>query len=184
LLKITAMVRNRTANREINKNWDYWIPIVFRFVDEPNKVEIAQKIREFYFGNVSTEINEKNLPTLVEFMTDRTFNEGLSHALKLHKGQHPIYPYLYSYQGQFSFGRIMMNMNFNVPVVLDFLISQGKRFVRTKIFRKPDLYNSTTHGDELPLFFNLPFQDITETHPDFELSKTLIYTWTTFAKTG
>lgn len=141
-----AMVLNKTARREINENWSHWMPITFRFVDEPNKEEISNKIREFYFGNVSTEINKTNLRKLITFVTDRSFMEGLHHTLNLHKGQHPVYPYLYSYRGQFSFGRIMLGMTFNVPIMVDFLYSQSKRWVKTKVFRREEEHFGTTHG--------------------------------------
>jgi hypothetical protein len=180
------MVRNDTAREELTRNWTYWAPIVFKFDEEPNKVEIATKIWEFYFGNnASTEINMETYPNLALFLTDRTFFEGMHNALSLHRGQHPIYPYVYSYQGMFSFGKFILSMSFNLPIMADLLISSGMRWITKTVLKSKDINYGTGHGDELPLMFNLPFQnDIKEGTADFEMSRNLILLWTSFAKNG
>jgi len=186
LLPHIVMVKNDTVRDELSKNWTYWAPIVFKFDEEPDKEEIAMKIWDYYFGsNSSTKIDMDTFLNLTLFLTDRTFFEGMHNTLNLHRGHHTIYPYIYSYQGMFSFAKFVLGMSFNLPIVADVLISSSWSWISRRILRSEDVHYGTAHGDELPLMFNLPFQKIhTKGSQDYEMSKILVQLWTSFARDG
>lgn len=148
---IPAILRNETIRAELNKNWTTWAPILFRFYDEPNKVEIAEKIRSFYLGNSSVDIGMEVLHELTNFLSDRSFFEGLHNSLEMHRGQHPIYPYLYAYEGKFSFAKVLFGMTFALPVAADVVVSRSWKWFLSNILRVPETSYGVAHGGRCKL---------------------------------
>lgn len=144
---IAAILRNDTIRNELNKNWTTWAPLLFRFADEPDPEEISEKIRAYYFGNSSIEISMDTLDNLTTFLSDRSFFEGLHNALALHRGQHPIYPYLYAYEGRFSFAKVLFGMTFSLPVAADVVVSRSWKWFLSTILRIPETSYGTHSSD-------------------------------------
>jgi len=127
----------------------------------------------------------KTLQNITTFLSDRSFFEGLHNSLILHRGQHPIYPYVYSYEGKFSFAKVLFGMTFALPVAADVVVSRSWKWFLSTVLRMPETSYGVAHGDELPLLFKLPFQsELKEKDEDFDMSKALVATWGAFAKDG
>lgn len=144
-----AILRNESIRVELNRNWTTWTPILFRFEDEPNKTEIAEQIRTYYLGNSSTEISMNVLHNLTTFLSDRSFFEGLHNTLELHRGQHPIYPYIYAYEGKFSFAKVIFSLTFALPAAADFVVSRSWKWFLTTVLRQPEASYGVAHGGRI-----------------------------------
>jgi len=78
-----------------------------------------------------------------------------------------------------------MGMSFNLPVAADIAVTLSWNWFSSTVLRNKERDYGTSHGDELALMFNLPYQTtITPDSVDFNMSRTLIKTWTTFARDG
>lgn len=130
-----AILKNETLRAELNTNWTSWAPTLFRFSDEVNAEEIAEQIRTFYLGNTSAEISMKTLHNTTTFLSDRSFFEGLHNSLILHRGQHHVWPYVYAYEGKFSFAKVLFGMTFTLPVAADVVVSRSWKWFQEKILR-------------------------------------------------
>ncbi|CAL8081018.1 unnamed protein product [Orchesella dallaii] len=138
LIYSAPILRNETIRSELNKNWTLWAPSLFRFDDEPNKDEIAEQIRTYYLGNASAEISMATLHNITTFLSDRSFFEGLHNSLLLHRGQHPVYPYVYAYEGKFSFAKVLFGMTFALPAAADVVVSRSWKWFLSNVLGRPE----------------------------------------------
>ncbi|XP_075211795.1 esterase E4-like isoform X2 [Lycorma delicatula] len=84
---------------QLDKSFDEIGPITLVFDDTAkNPVEIARKVRKFYFGE--KKINKDNLKNLVEMYTDCWFTQCSTSIIRIHEG--PAYLYLFNYRGAHS----------------------------------------------------------------------------------
>lgn len=86
------------------------------------------------------------LHELTNFLSDRSFFEGLHNSLEMHRGQHPIYPYLYAYEGKFSFAKVLFGMTFALPVAADVVVSRSWKWFLSNILRVPEISYGVAHG--------------------------------------
>jgi len=180
------MIKNETLKNELNTNWTYWIPKVLGFEEEENKVEIAEQIRDYYFGDVNETVCMDNFDNLSMCLTDRCFFEGFHNTLLLHGNQHPVYAYENSFRGTFSFTRVLIAMSYRMSRMADLALTASLNWLKSSLFSQEDQRDyGTGHADELPLMFKLPFQQKQEKNSaDRDMSEFFIHVWTSFARDG
>jgi carboxylesterase type B len=115
----------------------------------------SDKIRKFYFGQ--EVISKENRRNLTNLYTDRYFIHGVKETILLHAKKSPVYPYIFTFQGDFSF---------------------------LSFFGVNDI-KGVTHGDDTQYFFNT--SSTPELKPGSEsekFSEKIVKLWVSFAETG
>ncbi|XP_028177098.1 juvenile hormone esterase-like [Ostrinia furnacalis] len=81
----------------MNDDFSYYLPFDLQFENETHKLEVANKVKEFYFG--TGDITENSTLQYLDFMTDSAFLSGILRtiSLRVDAGQDNIYLYEYSF---------------------------------------------------------------------------------------
>ncbi|XP_047538563.1 venom carboxylesterase-6-like [Vanessa atalanta] len=81
----------------MNENFSIFLPQDLEFTNDEQKEEVAQEVKQFYFGNQS--ISEENILSYVDYFTDTMFSYGIARAIKMQAeaGNDKIYLYYYSF---------------------------------------------------------------------------------------
>ncbi|XP_028177096.1 esterase FE4-like [Ostrinia furnacalis] len=81
----------------MNEDFSQFLPANLQFENETQKVEVANMVKEFYFG--PGEISESSVSQYINYFTDVVFLSGIlrSVSLRVGAGQDNIYLYEYSF---------------------------------------------------------------------------------------
>lgn len=88
-----------TWRQVMNEKFVDFIPENLQFTSDEQKAEIAEKIKQFYFGNSSISENEESVLNFVKYFTDVMFGYGVARSVKMQveAGNNQIYLYEYSF---------------------------------------------------------------------------------------
>ncbi|XP_014273017.1 esterase FE4 [Halyomorpha halys] len=144
---------------ELKDRLDELLPFVLDYNNttpcEDTKLEITQRIKEYYKIDLNTKEGVRNF---VELLGDRLFNHGIAKAAKLHANLYssPVYMYRFSYMGANSF---------------------SVAFGGSK-----DL--GVCHADDMMYLFSLKLLSSQETEADRRVSRDMVDLWVSFAVNG
>ncbi|CAG7838552.1 unnamed protein product [Allacma fusca] len=183
LIYVARVIRDPEATKEMNENWMEVLPKLLKY--DPKRKELTRKIKEFYFG-MAEQLDVVNaIEQFSDLLSDRLFIYPAFEAAKVQSRFSPVYLYYLSYKPQTSVYQLITSItpNGRISPVLEFSYSLLKRWFRGKILGLESITYGPSHGDELSLLFNVHFlARISEGHPDFEFSKTMVKLWASFAK--
>ncbi|XP_034827854.1 esterase FE4-like [Maniola hyperantus] len=82
---------------QMNEKFADFIPVNLKFSNEEEKEKVAQKIKEFYFGNET--INEESILEYIKYFSDVMVGYGTARSVKMHveAGNSQIYLYKYEF---------------------------------------------------------------------------------------
>ncbi|XP_063890781.1 cholinesterase 1 isoform X1 [Helicoverpa armigera] len=143
---------------KMNEKFSDFLPADLKFDSEEEREEVANKIKEFYFGD--KPVGNENILKYVDFFSDVIFAYPMLWAVKLHveAGNNQVYLYEYSFVDE------------DVPVVPHTNIRGANHCAQTMALS--DGKNFTHHDDTLAT-------------PQFrEMKKTIREIWHNFVKTG
>lgn len=120
--------------------------------------QLAQKIEDFYFGRGGTVMDN-----YIDLMSDMLFTTGILKSIQLQKKYHPIYCYMFTYNGAFNLFKLLTNYP----------------------------YTGASHGDDLSYLFKQNMGKLPEgmevpqaTKSDIDTMKRFCVMWSNFAKYG
>lgn len=118
LFFITAIMANATMTDLAQNDWNDFVRklLVFQRDDEA-----AQKIRNFYFENVSDVTTFDNLHHYARMISDRGFFADIHHgaSLQAKSASSPIYLYFYSYPGEWTVANLFMEVRGTLPRLME-----------------------------------------------------------------
>lgn len=110
----TAILRDKPALKELNENWNDLAPIVYLFDDlnvtRDVQNNISSSIRSFYLDG--KDAGNETADGFVNSHTDRYFALGPYEEAQLHSKVAPVYHYLFSFAGDFSFATTELGLNY------------------------------------------------------------------------
>nr|AHJ81347.1 carboxylesterase [Locusta migratoria] len=147
------IITNKTMLNELKENSKKLLPISVPFHLLPQADLINDKIHDFYFSSGFS--NDK----ITEFFSDSVFIWPATDAVSSYKDKAPVYFYLFSYKGKYSF---------------------------TDLAGSEEVSGVAHAEDLLYLFSNNSYYVIPGERPakDMEVVKAMTKLWTNFAKTG
>ncbi|CAH1394570.1 unnamed protein product [Nezara viridula] len=152
-----AEIVGKTENlKEMSARWDELLPSVLDYnyaaPSEESKLEISQKIKEYYDVDLDTK---EGVANFVNLLGDRLFLHGIIKAAKIHSNLYssPVYLYRFSYMGENSF-------------------SVG--FGGTKEL-------GVCHADDIMYVFAMEKMNSQETESDRQMAKDMVDLWVSFA---
>ncbi|CAI6350717.1 unnamed protein product [Macrosiphum euphorbiae] len=152
------------AINELNNNWNEHLPHLldynYTISDNENlRSEIAQDIKEFYFGD--KPISKETKSNLVKMISDRLFGYGISKAAQhiAAKNTAPVYFHEFGYSGNYSY-----------------IAAFG-----TKPYSRE---SNVTHGDETFYILKTNGINVHDNEEDAKMMKTMVNIWSTFIKNG
>jgi len=172
---------NQTKLRDANDKWDYYAARLLAY--DTDRPDISDKIRKFYFGEVS-DIGSKDLiDNYTNVFSDRHFFYPTHKFAKLYAKHAPVRMYFYTYSAQFSLSDLLPStQSETLPVVVSAAMELLKRWTLRRFgYDIPHL--GICHGDEVQLMFSFPLRNyIGEDARDAEMSKSMLKTWTDFVR--
>jgi len=105
-LIFVALILIEDAMNEINSNWNEILPHLldynYTISNESQRTNIAQDIKEFYFGD--NMVSKKTKSNFVKMITDRLFGYAISKAAQniASKNTAPVYFHEFAYSGNYS----------------------------------------------------------------------------------
>ena len=161
IYQIPPYVLDPTKLPNLNDNWDVLGPqLLFgkccNFSAEEQ--EKAERVRQFYFGE--EDISQATIHSLIDMFTDLTFWAPAHRAVQLLSSLpgRPVFEYLFSHQGAFSYADLTGLQNYSLGVA---------------------------HADELHYLFNphvVEFPSLAG--EDFSVRDLMVAMWTSFAREG
>ncbi|KAE9536014.1 hypothetical protein AGLY_007915 [Aphis glycines] len=148
---------------EMESKWNEILPFVLDYnntiSDESLRLEIAQKIKTFYFGNNTVSTKTKN--EVVEMLSDRLFKEPVARAAKhlASINTSPVYFYEFGYRGKYSL---------------------SDKYSKTG----PSQEFGVSHGDDTMYVIKTEYGDPHDNVEDAKLIPIMVKIWSSFAKTG
>ncbi|CAL8125455.1 unnamed protein product [Orchesella dallaii] len=163
LLFASAVLHKKADLERLNKEWDQLAPVTFfyeGFFPTKDLPEISEKIKQFYFGNESISLENKQI--LADIYTDIMFLiPSLWAADEMARDGMPVYPYIFSYWGGFT--------------------------ARNVFLKEKDIFpGKVGHGDEVQYLFSdtLISPKLEAGSEQEEFSKSFVRLWASFAKQG
>lgn len=149
---------NMSTLNDLNNNWYELAPIVYLYErDTPRSRNISTNLKLFYFGN--QEIGPNTYDGLAHIIADSVIIFPLYRSMKLlaEYNDHPVYFYMFSYQGRYSFA----------------------------MWNETTPYGVTHHDDLQYLFFmKFKFPYFEKDAPEIPTVELMTSMWSNFAQTG
>lgn len=118
---LTAILRNDELQRSMNENWNYVAPITFLYdasnypdLSEDTRDQISRQIRGFYFGQ--DKIGPERSTNLTNVYSDRHFNHGVTKTAILQAKYSPVYPYIFTYMGEYTYLQLYFGNIISEPI--------------------------------------------------------------------
>ncbi|CAG7822765.1 unnamed protein product [Allacma fusca] len=181
LLLTGRIALDEALSAQLDYNWQGVIPEYL--VYPPEFTNITKRLFDFYLkkppsssaGKLNFRVNFSNLTDL---MTDRLYLVATREAVEHHSKKAPVYVYHNKHHGEFSFTVFFGVGPDNVMIQFAWKLISG--WLGRKLgIAKP--VPGVCHGDDLFLFFKVPYMEIKHGSPDYEMSRSLINLWTQFA---
>ncbi|CAG7834680.1 unnamed protein product [Allacma fusca] len=186
LIFVARVIYNESLrdSLSVTQIWNKYMPVML-FYDE-SKQNASEEIRRHYLGLGEDFEVVENSASLAKLFSDRLFFQSMQNTALLHAQHAPLYLYHYTHQGALNVFNILKDTSpyFKLPMEFHVLISLLKNWVLKTLFGIPPLSLGPCHGDEMLMLFTVnSILDVSQSHvEDFEMSKTMIKTWTSFAK--
>jgi carboxylesterase type B len=183
LLYVARVIREPEATKQVNENWMEVLPTMLKY--DPKQKDLTRKIKEFYFGPGEQLDVANNIEKFSDMLSDRLFIYPTFDAAKMQSPYSPVYLYYISYKPKTSVYQLITSItpNGKISPVLEFMYSKLKRWLWEEVLGLEFTTYGPSHGDEVSLLFNVHFlAAISEGHPDYEFSKTMVKLWASCAK--
>lgn len=118
LICFAAIMANSTMTELAQNDWNDFVRKLLVF--QPN-ADAAQKIRKFYFENVSDVTTFDNLHNYAKMISDRGFFADIHHGARIQAqaALSPIYLYFYSYPGEWTVANLFMEVRGTLPRLME-----------------------------------------------------------------
>jgi len=182
LLNLGRIISDSDLASRIGRDWNKIAPTLLSY-DMKNQ-EASEEIRAYYFGN-TVQNPLSSMENFTQLLSDRNFFQGTHKASIFHSKVAPVYLYYFTYPGDVSLFKLFKWISPHVflPVELQVVIELVKEFVYKYLFGVVDQNYGPCHADELALLFNMHyFAEVTKSSRDYEMSRSLIKLWTSYAK--
>ncbi|CAG7817563.1 unnamed protein product, partial [Allacma fusca] len=170
----------------VDKIWDETIPDLL-FYNGKERPDASRKIKEHLSegGDLSALNETETIQKLSTMITEKLFFKSLVDTTKLHQNLHPVYMYLFTYEGFMTIFDIIRYPSPKswIPPELTISLKLIRDLFYKLVLRLPQERFGMSHGDDSLLMFSVPkFRSalLIDTF-DFEMSQLLIKTLADFA---
>ena len=111
---ILAILRDSVATEELDRKWNEVAPLLYLYdflnVTTEVRDNISQAIRRFYFGD--KPVGNATFSGILESITDSGFVLGAYEEAILLSRHAPVYQYVNTFEGDYSFGSAGLGLNY------------------------------------------------------------------------
>lgn len=153
-----------------------------------NDPTVPAKIRSHYFGSQSSFCTQSNLANFTNLFSEREYFLGTHQSALYHHSEEnkaPVYLFYFSQPIPLSFGDVLWSQYGYLPAFLEIGFILGYYWIQRNVLGWINPSKGVTHVDDLTFIFQI--QNIPEYSGDNvyeQLSKEMVHSWVTFAKTG
>ena len=188
-------------------NWSAYAPKFLGLDDHPQRVEIVERVREYYLGKgkdgneTDGSLSRENLMNMTNMLSDRNFFQPVRWLAEWNLERQnmlltsasatapappaPMYLYFYTYKGELSPGNFVVHLSHKLPQLLDIVVSIGGQWVNSAVFGTEPEHFGAGHADEIFMLFKVPILRQHELGTkDYAMSKAIVKTWVDFVSAG
>jgi len=178
-----AVMANQTLQDMAEDDWSEFIRKLLVFTKND---AIAEKIRNFYFGDCTTqkckESFTENLTRYTRMISDRGFFVDFHHGAQLHTSFTPVYLYYYSYPGEWSVANLFMEVRGTLPRLMEAGWAIISHWVKKSIFGGSLPHYGNSYLD-IDYYWLVTFHELTKRSNSNEFQVPLILmSWLCFLK--
>lgn len=108
--------------------------------------QVMEQIRDFYFGKGERIDSFEKFQNYTSLFTDWVWAVGAQHAIRLHSAHSPVYPYYYSYKGEFQLGKVLLAVKGNWHPIAELLLMSLKEKFNYYVFGQDPVHYGACHG--------------------------------------
>jgi len=174
-----VVTANQTKMNQANEKWTWWLSKILSIPEDEKK---AKLIRKFYFGDNRNIASKSFLSSYTNLFSDRLFMVGAHQHAKLYAKHASIRMYYYTHKGDFCLGNVVAATQGRFPVMVNFLLDVFSSWFRRTVMNENVPHMGTAHADEIPFLFDFVLGYVIKTdHKDYQLSKSMVKLWVSFA---
>ncbi|CAG7822768.1 unnamed protein product [Allacma fusca] len=179
LVILSDLIKNDSLRDGVFNNFETMAQNVLYV--KPNKN--ASKIKNLYMPTPPSLNDLEAFNKLTNLFTDRYFSNGIREAATLQSAHAPVYLYDYNYKGEFRLFNLLIAMKRKYPVILEIIGHIIKKIFKEILLGYDPPFYGVGHCDELAMLFHMKWMvHVNQNHRDFEMSKSVVKLWTSFAQ--
>ncbi|CAG7822767.1 unnamed protein product [Allacma fusca] len=144
--------------------------------------ENVTRLKDYYMTKQLDIRDEKSFNKFTDMITDRYYMNGLRDATRYQSPDAPVYLYIYNHKGKFRPQNAMIEVQRKYLPQLDVAGFLLKTIWYQHILGLEAPFYGVGHMDEVAMIFPLRFLSyVGQDHQDYEMSKSMVKLWTSFA---